>query len=58
MALKRPPPIFEILFEGTGPLPEKIPVATLASTLSAVQRLAEGEPTFEDDDEEDSRQPA
>jgi hypothetical protein len=50
MALKRPLPIFEILFDGPGLYPEKIPVATLASTLSAVQRLAEGEPVLEDEE--------
>ncbi len=48
MALKRPSPIFEILFEGQDVYPEKIPVATLASALSAVQRLAEGEPALDD----------
>jgi hypothetical protein len=50
MALKRPPPIFEILFDGPGLYPEKIPVATLASTLSAVQRLAEGEPVLDEEE--------
>ncbi len=52
MASKRPEPIFEILFDGAGVYPEKIPVATLASTLSAVQRLAEGEPDLEDEDDQ------
>jgi hypothetical protein len=50
MALKRPVPIFEILFDGPGLYPEKIPVATLASALSAVQRLAEGEPLLEEEE--------
>ena len=50
MALKHPLPIFEILFDGPGLYPEKIPVATLASTLSAVQRLAEGEPILEEEE--------
>ena len=52
MASKRPEPIFEILFDGPGLYPEKIPVATLASTLSAVQRLAGGEPNLEDEDDQ------
>ncbi len=52
MASKRPAPIFEILFDGPDLYPEKIPVATLASTLSAVQRLAGGEPDLEDEDDQ------
>jgi hypothetical protein len=55
MPSKRPVPIFEILFDGPGLYPEKIPVATLAATLSAVQRLADGEPVLEEEEEDEKR---
>jgi hypothetical protein len=42
MATKAPPPLFEVVFEGAGIYPEKIPLGTLARALQAVQRLAAG----------------
>src|SRR5438552_1017306 len=52
MTMKRPDPIFEVLFEGV--YPEKIPLGMLARTLAAIQRLAVGadQPTDVEDDEE------
>lgn len=43
MQPKKPPPAFEVWFEGRGILPENIPLTTLSRALSAVQRLATGE---------------
>jgi hypothetical protein len=54
MATKTPPAIVEVLFSGPGLYPEKIPVATLARTLSAIQRLASGQ---DDADEEEEEEP-
>lgn len=42
MSSKRPPAVFEALFEGAGIYPESIPMGVLAHTLAAVQRLASG----------------
>jgi len=54
MIPKKPKPLFEVLFQGPGIYPEKIPLQSLASTLSAVQRLAAGStPIDEDETEED-----
>src|SRR5437588_3222814 len=51
----KPPPIFEVLFDGPGIYPEKIPLGTLTQTLSAIRRLAAGsELVDEEEDEQDS----
>lgn len=50
---KKPAPAFEILFEGTGIYPEKIPLRLLSNALSAVQRLAAGQEVSDKKDEED-----
>jgi hypothetical protein len=54
MGKRKPPPAFEVLFEGSGILPEKIPLSTLSRALSAVQRMAAGEnPQLGEDEEDD-----
>jgi hypothetical protein len=50
MRPRKPPPLFEVRFEGTGIYPEKIPLRSLMTTLSAVQRLAAGSTPTEDDE--------
>lgn len=40
MAKKKPTPVFEVVFEGSGIYPEKIPLGTLNQVLSAIRRLA------------------
>jgi hypothetical protein len=40
---KKPPPTFEVEFNGPGIYPEHIPLGTLTRALSAVQRLALGD---------------
>lgn len=52
MSQKKPAPVLEMLFDGPGILPEKIPIGTLSKALSAVQRLASGR--FVDCDDEDN----
>jgi hypothetical protein len=53
MPKKVPPAIVEVLFSGPGLYPEKIPVATLARTLSAIQRLASGQEDFDEEEDEE-----
>jgi hypothetical protein len=49
MATKSPDPVFEVVFQGI--YPERIPLGTLSRILSAIQRLASGADTDEDDDQ-------
>jgi len=49
---KRPPPTFEVEFDGPGIYPEYIPLGTLARALSAVQRLAVGAEIADGDEAE------
>jgi hypothetical protein len=49
---KKPPPIFEVSFDGNGIYPEKIPFGVLARALAAIQRLASG---LEMEDEETTK---
>ena len=49
MSKKKPPSAFEVVFEGPGIYPEKIPIGKLARALSAVQRLASGQEQEEED---------
>jgi hypothetical protein len=51
---RKPPPIFELLFEGPGIYPEAIPLGTLTQTLSAIRRLAIGAGVSEDEEEEEA----
>ncbi len=50
MRPKKPPPLFEVRFEGPGIYPEKIPLRSLVTTLSAVQRLAAGSAPIDEDE--------
>jgi hypothetical protein len=52
MSIAKPKPVFELVFQGPGLVPEKIPIAKVAATLSAVRRLAAGE-IAGDEDEDD-----
>jgi hypothetical protein len=51
MSTKTPKPIFEVVFTGAGIYPEKIPLRTLARTLTAVQRIASGLELEEEENE-------
>jgi len=53
MRPKKPPPLFEVLFDGPGIYPEKIPLRSLVTTLSAIQRLAAGSALIEEDEAEE-----
>ncbi len=57
MPPKKPPTIFEVLFEGEDLYPEKIPLRTLSDSLAAIQRLATGNEIdaeeIEEEEEED-----
>src|ERR1017187_6090041 len=48
MANKSPNPVFEVVFQGI--YPEKIPLGTLSRILSAIQRLASGVDSDEDEE--------
>jgi hypothetical protein len=48
MSTKSPDPVFEVVFEGI--YPEKIPLGTLSRILSAIQRLASGADSDEDEE--------
>jgi hypothetical protein len=52
MSKKAPEPIFEVEFTGSGIYPEKIPLGTLARTLTAIQRIASGLEVEEEEAEE------
>lgn len=49
---KKPQAALEVLFEGGGILPERIPLVTLSNSLSAIQRLASGPETTEKEQEQ------
>jgi hypothetical protein len=55
MRPKKPSPLFEVRFEGPGIYPERIPLRSLVTTLSAVQRLAAGCNPLEEDDFEEEK---
>ena len=57
MATKAPEPIFEVVFLGAGIYPEKIPLGTLARTLTAIQRIALGLEMEEEDEGSDIPEP-
>jgi hypothetical protein len=57
MRPRKPPPLFEVCFEGPGIYPEKIPLRSLVTTLSAVQRLAAGTTPVEDDETDEEQEP-
>jgi hypothetical protein len=50
---KKPEPVFELVFTGGGIYPEKIPIAKVTESLSAVKRLAAGEVLGDQDEDED-----
>ena len=50
MKPKKPPPLFDVRFEGQGIYPEKIPLRSLVTTLSAVQRLAAGSAPIDEEE--------
>jgi len=56
MRPKKPPPLFEVRFEGPGIYPEKIPLRSLVTTLSAVQRLAAGSAPIDEDETEEEKE--
>src|SRR5271157_1575520 len=57
MASKKPPPVFEVHFEGEELYPEQIPLRTLSDALSAIQRLVSGSDIAnEEDAEEEERE--
>jgi hypothetical protein len=56
MRPKKPSPLFEVRFEGSGIYPEKIPLRSLVTTLSAVQRLAAGSSPLEDGETDDEKE--
>ncbi len=56
MKPKKPPPLFEVRFEGPAIYPEKIPLRSLMTTLSAVQRLAAGTAPLDDDDDDGQKE--
>lgn len=51
--LKKPNPLLEVLFEGEGIYPEKIPLGALARALTAVQRLLTGQEVDEEEEGEE-----
>ncbi len=52
--IKRPNPVFEIVFDGPGIVPEAIPVGSLTRVFSAIRRLVRGPQTSDADvDDED-----
>ena len=56
MRPKKPSPLFEVRFEGPGIYPERIPLRSLVTTLSAVQRLAVGSTPPEEDEGEEGKE--
>jgi len=54
----KPPPAFEVYFEGDHIYPEAVPVRSLADALSALQRLASSVPATEEPDDEDDEDEA
>jgi hypothetical protein len=53
---KKPTPLFEVLFVGSGVYPEKIPLGILTDTFAAVRRLAAGAETQEEECDEEEGQ--
>src|SRR5713101_8034493 len=53
---KKPSAVFEVLFDGEGIYPESIPLGTLTQALSAIRRLATGDES-PDEEEDDSLEP-
>jgi hypothetical protein len=51
--MRKPNPIFEVIFQGPGIYPEKIPLGMLTQTLSAIRRLAAGNELEEDEEEQE-----
>ena len=47
---KKPLPVFEVVFDGRGLVPESIPLGTLTHSLSAIRRLASGTQAPEDEE--------
>jgi hypothetical protein len=54
--VKKPTPIFEVVFTGGGVYPEKIPIGKVADALSAIRRLATGEVLGDEDEEEEEEE--
>jgi len=52
MSIPKPKTILELVFHGSGIVPEKIPIGKVAGALSAVKRLASGEVVGEEDEDE------
>jgi len=55
---KKPPTAFEVEFRGPGVYPELIPLGALSRALTAVQRLAVGHDTPQNDDDEEGSEPS
>lgn len=53
MPLKKPSPVLEVCFVGSELRPERISIATLSRTLSAIHRLAAGQEEEELEEDED-----
>ncbi len=51
VASKKPPPVFEVHFEGEGLYPEAIPLRSLSEALRAIQRLVTGGDVAIEDEE-------
>ena len=56
MRPKKPHPLFEVRFEGSGIFPEKIPLRSLVTALSAIQRLAAGTAPFDEEEGEGDKE--
>jgi hypothetical protein len=56
MRPKKPSPLFEVRFEGPGIYPETIPLRSLVTTLSAVQRLAAGNAPIDEEEAGDEKE--
>jgi hypothetical protein len=56
MAKKGPPAVFEVVFSGPDLYPEKIPLGTLAATLSALQRMSAGKEFGDEEEDEEAEE--
>ena len=51
---RKPIPVFEVLFDGPGIYPEKIPLGALTQTFSAIRRLAAGSDLADEEEDQET----